>query len=133
MRKFITILLAFALITVACGGDDAAKDPADIDTCEGLADATIVMLQDVIDVLGDLDAAQMGALMGGETLEAFTPLEATAAAIGTRAGELECTNLNELLVERADDLSAADDNAFGGLIIQGVKDGDEDVLDRLFR
>ncbi len=133
MRKFITILLAFALIAAACGGDDAAKDPADIDTCEDLADVTIVMLQDVIDVLGDLDAAQMGALMGGETPEAFTPLEATAAAIGIRAGELECANLDELLVERADDLSAADDNAFGRLIIQGVRDGDADVLDRLFR
>ena len=132
MRKFTVVLLAFALLAAACG-DDAAKDPADIETCEGLADATIVMLQDVIDVLGDLDAAQTGALLGGEMPEAFTPLEATAAAIGTRAGELQCANLNDLLVERADDLSAADDNAFGGLIIQGVKDGDEDVLSRLFR
>ena len=132
MRKFTVVLLAFVLLAAACG-DDAAKDPADIETCEGLADATIVMLQDVIDVLGDLDAAQTGALLGGEMPEAFTPLEATAAAIGTRAGELQCANLNDLLVERADDLSAADDNAFGGLIIQGVKDGDEDVLSRLFR
>jgi len=133
MRKFTVVLLAFALLATACGGDDAAKDPADIDTCEGLADATIVMLQDVIDVLGDLDAAQTGALMGGEMPEAFTPLEATAVAIGTRAGELQCADLNELLAERADDLSADDDNAFGGLIVQGVKDGDEDVLSRLFR
>ncbi len=133
MRKFIVVLLAFSLFATACGGDDAAKDPAEIDTCEGLADTTIVMLQDVIDVLGDLDAAETGALMAGEMPEEFTPLEATAAAIGTRAGELQCASLNDLLIQRAGDLSAADDNLFGLLIIEGVESGEEDVLSRLFR
>jgi hypothetical protein len=132
MKKFATVVLAFALLAAACGDDDAA-DPASIDSCEGIADATIVMLQDVVDVIGGLDAAALGALMGGEEPEEFAPLEATAAALGEKTEELGCTNINELLVERVDQLEASDDNAIGQLIIQGVVDGDEDVLGRLFR
>jgi len=131
MKKFTTVILTFALLAAACG-DDAA-DPATIDSCESAADATIVMLQDVVDIIGDLDPAALGALMAGEEPEAFAGLEETAAAIGQKAEELGCTNINELLAERADQLTAADDNAIGQLIIQGVVDGDEDVLGRLFR
>ena len=132
MKKLTTVILTFALLAAACGDDDAA-DPASIDSCEGAADATIVMLQDVVDIIGDLDPAALGALMAGEEPEAFAGLEETAAAIGQKAEDLGCTNINELLAERADQLTAADDNAIGGLIIQGVVDGDEDVLGRLFR
>ena len=132
MKKFTAVILAFALFAAACGDDDAA-DPASIDSCEGVADATIVMLQDVVDVIGDLDPAALGALMGGEEPEAFAPLVTTAAVLGQKTEELGCTNINELLVERVDQLEAADDNAIGQLIIQGVIDGDEDVLGRLFR
>ena len=132
MKKFTTVVLAFALLAAACGDDDAT-DPAEVTTCEGIADATIVMLQDVVDIIGDLEPAELGALMGGEEPEAFAPLEATAAVLGQKTEELGCTNINELLVERVDQLEAADDNAIGQLIIQGVVDGDEDVLSRLFR
>ena len=132
MKKFTAVVLAFALLAAACGGDDAA-DPASIDSCEGAADATIAMLQDVVDIIGDLDPAALGALMAGEEPEEFAGLEATAQVIGQKAEELGCTNINELLSERVDQLTAADDNAIGQLIIQGVVEGDEDVLGRLFR
>lgn len=133
MKKFTAAILVFGMLAAACGDDDGAVDPASIDSCEGVADATIVMLQDVIDIIGGLEPAELGALMAGTEPEAFAPLEETAAALGQKGGELGCTNLNDLLAERADQLSAADDNAIGQLIIQGVIDGDEDVLGRLFR
>ena len=131
MKKLIALLLALGMLVAACGDD--SSDPASIDSCEGVADATIGMMQDVIDIIGGLDPAALGALMGGEQPEEFTALEETATELGLKTQELGCTNLNELLGERVDQLSAADDNAIGQLIIQGIVDGDEDVLGRLFR
>jgi hypothetical protein len=132
MKKFTAVVLAFALLAAACGDDDAA-DPASITTCEGAADATITLLQKVIDIIGGLDPAALGALMAGEMPDSFTALEETATVIGLKAEELACDNLPALLTDRADQLTAADDNAIGQLIIQGVVDGDEDVIGRLFR
>ena len=132
MKKFTAIVLAFAMLLAACGDDDAS-DPASIDSCEGVADATIDLMQDVIDIIGGLDAAALGALMGGDQPEEFDSLEETAGIIGQKGDELACSNLGELLAERADQLEVADDNAIGQLIIQGIVEGDEDVIGRLFR
>ena len=132
MKKFTAVVLAFALFAAACGDDDAA-DPAAIDTCEGAADATIAMLQDVVDIIGALEPAALGALMAGTEPPEFADIEETAAAIGVKSQELGCTDMAGMLAERADQLEAADENAIGQLIIQGVVDGDEDVLGRLFR
>ena len=133
MKKLTAVVLAFALFAAACGGDDASDDPASIDSCEGVADATIGLMQDVIDIIGGLDAAALGALMSGDQPEEFDTLEETAGIIGQKGEELSCTNLNELLAERVDQLSVADDNAIGQLIVQGIIEGDEDVIGRLFR
>ncbi|MCJ7725378.1 MAG: hypothetical protein MUP76_03195 [Acidimicrobiia bacterium] len=132
MKKFTAVVLAFALFAAACGDDDAA-DPAAIESCEDAADATIAMHQDVVAIIGALEPAALGALMTGTEPAEFADIETTAAAIGVKSQELGCTNINELLVERVDQLTAAEDNAIGQLIIQGVIDGDEDVLGRLFR
>ena len=132
MKKLSAIALALSLFVAACGGDDAT-DPASIDSCEGVADATISLLQDVVDTIGELDAEALGAMMAGEQPAEFDSLEETAGVIGQKGDELNCTNLNELLAERVDQLEVADDNAIGQLIIQGLIEGDEDVIGRLFR
>ena len=132
MKKLTAFVLAFSLLVAACGGDDAT-DPASIDSCEGVADATIDLMQDVIDIIGGLDAAALGEMMAGEQPEAFDELEETAGVIGRKGDELSCTNLGELLAERADQLNVGDDNAIGQLIVEGIIEGDEDVIGRLFR
>ncbi len=133
MKKFTTVVLAFALLAAACGDDSAAKaDPASITSCEGVADATIVLLQDVIDIFGGLDPAALGEVFAGGALpaELDEPL-ATSEELATRAQELSCTDFAALLAERGDQLVVAPENAIGGLIKDGVISGSEDVLSRL--
>lgn len=132
MKKFTAVVLAFALLAAACGDDDAATDPASITTCEGVADATINLLQDVIDIFGGLDDAALGQVFAGGELpaELDEPL-ATSAALATRAEDLSCANFAQLLAERGDQLVVAPENAIGGLIKDGVITGSEDVLSRL--
>lgn len=131
MKKLTTLLLGLALVAAACG-DDAAADPATIGTCEGLADATITLTQDVIDALGALTPSEFGAISQGELTPEFVEIQDRGAALGTRGQELDCTNIDELVTARADQLSADPTNAIGLLVIEGVQQG-EDVMARLFR
>ena len=136
MRKFITLVLATAMLVAACGDDDAAgdadlTDPASIGSCDVLADATILMLQDVIDFMGALTPEQFAALGEGPN-ETLDEIAVRGEALGTRAGELQCEDIDALVAERADQLTAEADNAMGQLIIQGTRDG-QDVMGRLFR
>jgi len=125
MKKLTAIVLSFALLAAACG-DDATE------TCDDVADATIDLLQEVIDVFGSLDAAAMGAVFAGGDLpeELSGPLE-TAGVLAAQAQELECADYADLLAERGDQLNVAPENGIGVLIKDGVISGDEDVLSRL--
>ncbi|MCB2224209.1 MAG: hypothetical protein KQH83_08550 [Actinobacteria bacterium] len=133
MKKFAALTLALGLLVAACGGDDAASDPASIDTCEGIADATIATMQEVIDLIGDMDAADLAALgePGAEMPESFAGAMATGEELAARGTELECANLGDLLMERADQLEVAPDNVIGAFVKQGLMDGSEDVFGRL--
>jgi len=131
MKKLTVLLLSLAMVAVACGDDDAS-DPASIGTCEGLADATIDLTQDVIDSLGALTPAELGAVSQGELTPEFEEIATRGEVIGTRAQELECTTINDLVTERADQLTAEPTNVIGLLVIEGVEAG-EDALGRLFR
>ena len=130
MRRIITALLAMVLVTAACGDD--AGDPADLDSCESVADATIDLVQDVIDELGGMTASEFGEMTQGEVPPAFVEIEERGEALGTRAQELECSNIDDLVQERAEQLTADPDNVMGQLIIEGTMEG-EDVMGRLFR
>lgn len=137
MKKFTALVLGLTILVAACGDDDtddtqAAPDPATVSTCEGLADATIDLTQDVIDALGALTPEEFAAISEGAVTPEFAAIADRGLVIGTRAQELECTTIDDLVAERADQLTAADDNAIGLLVIEGVKTG-EDVLARLFR
>jgi len=131
MKKLTVLLLSLAMVAAACGDDDVS-DPASIGTCEGLADATINLTQDVIDTLGALTPAEFGAVSQGELTPEFEEIATRGEVIGTRAQELECTTLNDLVTARADQLTAEPTNVIGLLVIEGVEAG-EDALARLFR
>ena len=135
MRKALITVMAVALLGTACGGESSAapKDPDQIDNCEELADATIGVVQGVIDMIGDLDAAGMAAMMGGEMPPGMAELEAAGDAITVRSAELGCTDFGALLQARAGNLVASDTNAIGKMIIGSVQAGEEDVFARLSR
>lgn len=130
MKKFAALLLTLAIVAAACGDDDAGTPS--LDTCEGVADATIVLVQDVIDELESMSASDVGALTQGEEFPAFTAIEERGAELGTKAQELGCDNIDALVTERADRLTNDPTNGFTQLIVDGTKAG-EDVMSRLFR
>jgi ABC-type glycerol-3-phosphate transport system substrate-binding protein len=135
MRKYLAILLAVALLAAACGDDSdgGADDPGSIDSCEELADATIVTVQQVIDIFADLSAEEMAAMMSGEMPESIATLEATGDEFAALSEELECTDLGDLLAARADQLSAAPENGLGQMVIESIRLGEEDIFSRLSR
>lgn len=131
MKRSAIVLLVLALVAAACGDDDAS-DPAALDSCESVADATIALVQDVIDELESMSPSDVGALTQGQEFPAFVAIEERGIEIGTRAEELACDTIDALVTERADQLKADPANGFTQLIVDGTRKG-EDVLGRLFR
>lgn len=127
MKKAAAVLLAATLIAAACGDDDAA-----LNDCDAVADATIALVQDVIDELEAMTPAEQGALLQGQEFPAFVEIGERGETIGLRAEELACTDIDAMVAERADQLVADPANGFTQLIVEGTRDG-EDVLARLFR
>ena len=130
MKRISALLVVVGLVAVACGDDDAAGS---LDTCEGIADATIVLIQDVIDELESMSPSDVGALtQGSGDFPAFTAFEERGAELGTAGQDLGCDTIDALVQERADRLEADPANGFTQLIVQGTKDG-QDIFARLFR
>lgn len=130
VKKTIGLVLTLALLAAACGDDSA--DPASLESCEQVADATIELVQDVIDELGGLTPSEFGAMTQGDVPEVFVEIEERGVALGTRGVELECADIDAMVQERADRLTADADNVMGQLVIEGTRQG-EDVMGRLFR
>ena len=124
MKRFAVGLLFVVLVVTACGDGDAV-DAASLDSCEGLADAGISLLQDTIDLIDGLDAAALVALgEDSEPLPEFTALQARGDEMTSRADQIGCSDevMAALLAERASGLSA--DSVFGQFIVEGVRGGD---------
>ena len=152
MKKLLALVLAISVLAVACGDDDAVTttqapttteaptttsaaslaEEASIGDCDGLATATIVMLQDVIDFMGAISPEEFADISEGVPNETLDDIAIRGEAIGNRAVELECTDLDATVQGLADQLTAEPTNAIGQLIVQGTKDG-TDVMSRLFR
>lgn len=126
MKKTAAALLTTTLLVMACGDDGALND------CEAVADATIALVQDVIDEIEGMTPAEQGALLQGQEFPAFVVIEERGETIGLRAQELDCADIDAMVAERADQLVADPTNGFTQLIVEGTRDG-EDVLARLFR
>lgn len=129
MKKTLGLLLVLAMVATACGDDDASGA---LDTCESVADATIDLVQDVIDELESMSTEDVGALLQGTEFPAFVEIGTRGETIGERGQELECTDIDSLVQARADRLTADPENGFTMLILEGTQDG-EDVMARLFR
>ncbi len=120
MKKIIGLLLVLALVAVACGDDDDAGAGA-LDTCEGIADAGIAMIQDVIDEIDDMTLEEQIALGGEEEPEVFTEMERRGEELELAADEIGCSDdeMASLVVDRLGDLTS--DSDFGTLVLEAVK------------
>ena len=130
MKKLIGLLAVLSVVVAACGGDE----PVSLDTCEGVAEATIDLVQDVIDELEAMSPSDFGRMSqeGTANFPAFVEIEERGTELGLKAQELECADIDTLVAERADQLEADPANAFSQLIIESTRNG-EDVMSRLFR
>ena len=57
MRKLFTLMAALGLVAAACGGDSGGAD-----SCEGVADDAIQVIQDVIDELDSLSLEDLATM-----------------------------------------------------------------------
>ena len=128
MKRLAATLLALALVAAACGDDADVADVGSLDSCD--AAAGIVLLQETIDVIDDLDPAELAALGESDTTPpAFAALEARGDELTARADEIGCSDeeMASLMAERAAGLSS--DSIFGQFILEGVKAGEGSFFD----
>jgi hypothetical protein len=125
MKKLIGLLLVLAMVAAACGDDD---DAGSVDSCEGVADAAIDLLQTTINELGEMSAEELASLDSDETPEAFADLERQGEELESRATALNCSDddMSQLVADRVGDLDVAGDNIIGQFIVEGLKSGDGD-------
>jgi len=108
------------MVSFGCGGGgEEAVDPASLETCEAVADAAIVVIQDSIDML---DAASNSGIE--PDAETVASVEAAGIALEERALALACTDaeMTELMAGLASGLEA--ESVFGQLIIESLRAGD---------
>lgn len=127
MRRTPTfLLLLFMLFAVAaCGDDDASADPASLSSCDAVADASIDLLQETLDVIDSLSAEELVAL--GESDEppaALADVETRGNALEERATTLGCTDeqMTSLMIARVDQLDS--ESIFGQFLIESIRNGD---------
>jgi len=131
MKKLSVVLIALVMVAAACGDDDAS-DPGSIDTCDDAADATIALVQDVIDELESMSPSDVGGLTQGEEFPAFVGFAARGEELGLKVEALACSDIDALVIARADQLTSDPANGFTQLLVDSTKNG-EDVMARLFR
>jgi hypothetical protein len=124
MKKSLSLLLALALLTAACGDDDSGggnTDPAAANSCEELADVMINLLQEAVDSVADLTITDFMALSAdGEMPEAIQRLEAIGESFEARADALGCSDEEgqQLVCDRIGSLKADTDVA--QLLVAGI-------------
>jgi len=112
MRKLYIVLAALALVAGACGGgDDAAAD----NTCEGLADQAIALVQQVVDEIDGMSAQEISD--SGGDFASLDTLSTGMADLETKAGEIGCSDseMQQLVVDRVGNLKATSE--FGQMMI----------------
>ena len=115
MRKLFILMAALGLIAASCGGGASA------DSCEGVADEAIEIIQEIIDEFDSLSLADLESM--DEEPEAFVELEARGEALETKADDLGCSDaeMDQLFGSRVGNLKA--DGFFGELMIDELTEG----------
>lgn len=116
MKRYLVVIATLAMVLAACGDSDSGS----ADTCEGLVDQGIDLIQDALDEVSGMSLEELAA-MGDDLPPGFAELETRGEELERRSDELGCTEaeLNRLFTEKADDLEA--DGPFAELILEGIK------------
>jgi TolA-binding protein len=128
MSRTPTVLLAALLLVAmsACGDDSGGSaDPASLSSCESLADASIDLLQDTLDIIDSMSAEDLAAMGTSEdTPPELAAIETRGTALEERAEDLGCTEeqMSALMTARVDDLSS--DSVFGQFLIESIRSGE---------
>jgi len=117
MRKYLVFVAALGLVAAACGGDSDGG----ANSCEGVADDAIQVIQDVIDELDSLSLEDLAAME--DEPEVLADLEKRADELQDKANELGCSDatMEELLNARVGDLKA--EGMFGELLVDELEGG----------
>lgn len=102
MRKLYILLAVLGLVAASCGGGgDAAAD-----TCEGIADQAIDLIQEAINEIDSMDVEELMAME--DEPEVLTDMEQRGEELQAKASEIGCSDaeMEELLDARAGDLKA---------------------------
>ncbi|HAX82594.1 MAG TPA: hypothetical protein DCY40_08520 [Actinobacteria bacterium] len=125
MRRVAAVLIAVLALVPACGDDDApvSMDPADIDTCEGAADAMIAVLDDTLVIVDSMTPEELAALGSDALPPALVDVRTRGEALAERAEVIGCEDeqMAALLAARADELSS--DTVFGQFLIESLRSG----------
>ena len=120
LRHLLVIATVLAVAVAACSSQP--------ETCDEIADETIVLMQTLIDDVerefGEVSAEELiDRMFAGEELPSVTAFEEQAATLSERAGELGCTQdqLEEAVAGRTDQLIATTE--LGEFIIKAIKSG----------
>ena len=110
--------MAVLVLVVSACGDSGGGGSAN--TCAGLADDGIDLIQDVLDELRDLSLEDIAAL-GDSPPAALDDLETRGNALQTKADELNCSSeeMQNLISDRVGSLKA--NGPFAELILQGIR------------
>lgn len=114
MTKVVALLGALMLVFTACG------DSGGGDTCEGVADDAIDLVQAALDDISGLSLEDLENL-GDDPPESFEELETRADELQTKADGLGCSDseMASLVNARLDNLSA--DGPFAELVLTQIR------------
>jgi hypothetical protein len=120
LKRLAIPVIALAVVAAGCSSQP--------ESCDEVADETIVLMQDLIDEveseLGDMSVQELIESFGaGEEIPSVEAFEEKAEQLSERAGELGCTQeeLEVAVAERTDRLTAT--TPLGQFIIQAIEGG----------
>ena len=126
MSRFtsLALVLFLAFSALACGSDDEDGDEAltvgNASSCEHLADASIPIMQTLLDAASEMTMADLTA---EEPPEAISNFETRMNEVGERSVELNCSEdeIIDLLDARVDQLTAS--GPVGELLLEVFQEG----------
>lgn len=120
LRRLFILIAVLALAAAGCSSQP--------ETCDEVADETIVLMQDLIDEveseLGEMSVEDLiESFSAGEEVPSVAAFEEKAEELSKRAGELGCTQqqLETAVAERTDRLEAS--TPLGRFILDAIKRG----------